>query len=66
MGHRSGRRGGIRTPDGLLPKQVHYQAVLRAENKLAGMGWVEQPIARLTVAGSTIELHANKISPIFG
>ena len=26
-----GRRGGIRTPDGLLPKQVHYQAVLRAE-----------------------------------
>ena len=29
---KSGRRGGIRTPDGLLPKQVHYQAVLRAEN----------------------------------
>ncbi len=28
---KSGRRGGIRTPDGLLPKQVHYQAVLRAE-----------------------------------
>lgn len=27
----NGRRGGIRTPDGLLPKQVHYQAVLRAE-----------------------------------
>ena len=35
----NGRRGGIRTPDGLLPKQVHYQAVLRAENNW--LAWVE-------------------------
>ena len=34
MGHLSGRRGGIRTPDGLLPKQVHYQAVLRADEMI--------------------------------
>ncbi len=26
-----GRRGGIRTPDPLLPKQMRYQAALHAE-----------------------------------
>lgn len=31
---KNGRRGGIRTPDGLLPKQVHYQAVLRADEMI--------------------------------